>query len=255
MLLRRIIPTLLLKDFGLVKTKKFSKPKYIGDPINAVRIFNEKETDELILLYISASNKKPNFELISKIAEECFMPLTYSGGVRTIEDIKTIINLVIEKVSINSMFFDDPNFIRRAVDSFGSSTIIVSIDIKRNIWGKQGVSAYSGTKSKKIDVLDYALLTEKNGAGEIFINSIDRDGMKTGYDVQLLKTISENISVPIIACGGVSSYMDFKNVFLNTNVSACATGSIFVFHGNHDAVLISYPNPIELRDIIDINKN
>jgi len=251
MLLPRVIPVLLYKDKGLVKTRKFGNPKYLGDPINTVKIFNEKETDELIFLDISATvkNQKPNLNVIKNIAEECFMPVCYGGGIRTLEDIHSIIQLGIEKVCINSKFFEEPEFVRKASDAFGSSTIVVSIDVKRNFLKKYEVCSFSGSKSKKIHPADFALMAQDYGAGEIFINSVDRDGMRTGYDIDMLKAISDMVSVPVIACGGASGYDDMEKLFAQTNVAAAAAGSIFVFHGKLDAVLISYPNQEALNKI------
>lgn len=255
MLLPRLIPVLLLQDKGLVKTRRFEKPKYLGDPINTVRIFNEKETDELIFLDITASKlqKKPQFDIIRNIAEECFMPVCYGGGISTLEDIHTIIQLGVEKVSINSKFFEDPQFVRRAADTFGSSTIVVAMDIKKTFLNKYEVCAFSATKRKKMHPVDYALMAEDYGAGEIFVNSVDRDGMKTGYDLEILNQISQKVSVPVIACGGAAGLDDVKQLFEKTKVAAAAAGSMFVFHGKLDAVLISYPSQETLRMLFQKN--
>lgn len=250
MLLNRVIPVLLLQDKGLVKTIKFNNPKYVGDPINAVKIFNEKEVDELIFLDINATKdkKKPSFELLEKITSECFMPICYGGGINNIQDIKTIISLGVEKVCVNSFASENPYFIKDASDKFGSSTIVASIDVKKNIWGKYEVYINGGTKNTKKDPLELAVNYEKMGAGEILINSIDRDGTQKGYDINLIKSISSNVNLPVIACGGAGSFNDIKKVINEGNVSAAA-GSLFVFQGEHRAVLINYLSAEQISEI------
>lgn len=246
----RVIPVLLLKNAGLVKTQKFKEPKYVGDPINAVKIFNEKEVDELIFLDINASKekKKPNLKLLNEIATECFMPLCYGGGIKSIEDIKNIINCGVEKVSLNSVAIENPVFIRTAADVFGSSTIVVSIDIKKNFWGKKLIYTYSGTHSTGLDPIKFAVEMQKKGAGELLVNSIDNDGMMQGYDYELIRQISKEVDIPVIACGGAGSIQHFKEA-VNVGASALAAGSMFVFHGTHRAVLINYPSQKDLQNL------
>lgn len=251
MLQTRVIPCLLLKNNGLVKTVQFKDPKYVGDPINAVKIFNEKEVDELIFLDITATieNRKPNFKVISDIASECFMPFGYGGGIRNLDDIKKLFNLGVEKVVINSYAFENPQFIKDASEIFGSQSIIVSIDVKKSLFGKYEVFTQSGKKNIKLDPVKYAMLMENMGAGELFLNSIDRDGTMQGYDIELIKKVSESIKIPVIACGGVSKIEDFGEAVKKGGASGVAAGSMFVFYGKHRAVLISYPSIHELEKI------
>ncbi|MGZ4089399.1 MAG: AglZ/HisF2 family acetamidino modification protein [Bacteroidia bacterium] len=240
----RIIPCLLYKGSGLVKTVKFKDPVYIGDVTNAIRIFNEKEVDELILLDIEASVKKqkPNVGLVKKIASECFMPLCYGGGITSVQDIRDVVSVGVEKVSLNSIAVQNPAFVKEAASTFGSSTILVTIDYKKNMWGKLVVTGNSGHLKSKYNPLEFAQLMEDLGAGEIVVNSIDRDGTMTGYDVELLKRITEKVTIPVIAMGGAGKLDHFFEAINNANVSAVAAGSFFVFQGRHKAVLINYPD-------------
>jgi cyclase len=250
MLKIRVIPCLLLKNNGLVKTVKFSNEKYIGDPINAVRIFNDKEVDELTFLDISASleKRKPNLKMLNEIASECFMPLSYGGGITSIDDIKNVLNQGVEKVVINSFASENPDFIKMASDINGSSTIVVSIDVKRNLFGKYVVYSHSGKNKTKFEAVEYAIKMENMGAGEILLNSIDRDGTMSGYDVDLIKSITSAVGVPVIACGGAGNLNHFREAVSDGGASAVAAGSMFVFHGPHRAVLISYPSRKELEE-------
>ena len=243
MLKPRVIPILLLQENGLVKTKNFKNPKYIGDPINAVRIFNEKEVDELIFLDITTTryNKKINFELLSEIASECFMPLTYGGGVKDIDTIRKILKLGVEKICINSYMFKNANFVREAVKLFGSSTIVVSIDVKKNIFGKYKIWSHGGTKKVNTTFDNAIKLIEEIGVGEILINSIDKDGCMLGYDCSLINKVSKSVSIPVVASGGAGTIIDFQKAISN-GASAVGAGSMFVLHGKHKAVLITYPN-------------
>jgi imidazole glycerol-phosphate synthase subunit HisF len=245
----RIIPILLLKGTGLYKTVKFKEPKYIGDPLNALKIFNEKEVDELIVLDITAGieNKKPNYELLYQMAGECFMPLGYGGAVSTVEEIRKLISLGIEKVSINSNAVN-LGFIKEAADIFGSSTIMVSMDVKKNFWGKYEVYTKSGTYNTKMEAVKFADEICKAGAGELLINSIDRDGVMQGYDLDLVKSVSSQVDIPVIACGGAGMADHFKEA-VNAGASAVAAGSMFVFHGKHRAVLISYPEQSVIKNL------
>lgn len=247
MLKHRVIPILLLQNEGLIKTTKFKDPKYVGDPINAIRIFNDKEVDELVFLDILASKEKRmiDFDLIEKLASECFMPLCYGGGVRDIDSIRRILRLGVEKVSLNSSAFDNPDFVREAVSLFGSSTIVISIDVKKNLWGTYEVWTNGGTKNTKFSPVEAAKKMEALGAGEILLNSIDRDGTLLGYDDKLINQVSNSISVPLIAAGGAGKTADFSKA-INSGASAVAAGSMFVFHGKHKAVLITYPNRKDL---------
>ncbi|MCM2356961.1 MAG: AglZ/HisF2 family acetamidino modification protein [Geobacteraceae bacterium] len=252
MLGTRVIPCLLLRNQGLVKTVKFKDPKYVGDPINTVRIFNDKEVDELIFLDITATfeNKRPNFRLISDIASECFMPLGYGGGIRTVEDIKEILGLGAEKVIINSYALENTSFISEAAELFGSQSIVVSLDVKKNFFGNYEVFSHSGTKRTKLDPVSAAKQSEQMGAGELFLNSIDRDGTMQGYDIDLVSKVSGAVSIPVIASGGAGKLDDFSAAVNSGGASAVAAGSFFVFHGKHRAVLISFPTREEMQNIL-----
>ena len=248
MLRTRVIPCLLLKSRGLVKTVKFKDPKYIGDPLNALKIFNEKEVDELIFLSIDATinNSEPLYDLIEDITKECFMPFCYGGGIKTIEQIQKILKLGVEKVAINSAAYEDPEFVREACHIFGSSTIVVSIDVKKNVFGKYQVVINGGTLNTKLDPMEHSKKMEELGVGELIINSIDRDGTMVGYDLNLIKKVTSIVNIPVIACGGAKSISDFAKVSIEAGASAAAAGSMFVFHGKHKAVLITYPERKEL---------
>jgi cyclase len=248
MLQARIIPCLLLKNKGLVKTVKFRDPRYIGDPINSVRIFNQKEVDELIFLDITVSRSggEPPLELVSKISDECNMPLAYGGGVRTIGQLRALFNAGVEKVSINSTVMEHPSFIKEASDLFGSQSIIVSIDVKKRWNGSYEAYTYGGTKPTGQDPVSLAKKAESLGAGEIMINSIDRDGTMEGYDIGLISRISRCLSIPVIACGGAGRMDDFFSAIREGGASAAAAGSYFIYHGRRRAVLINYPTRQEL---------
>lgn len=249
MLKTRIIPCLLLHDGGLVKTEKFKDPKYVGDPINAVRIYNEKEVDELIFLDIDASKlqREPNLSIIEDLATECFMPFAYGGGITTLQQIQRILNIGVEKVIINHTALENIEFVREASKHFGSSTVIVAIDIKKDIWGHYKVFDHVRKKSTGASVQEYIKKVCDAGAGELFINNVDRDGTYQGFDTNILQNVNSLVSVPVIACGGASSLNDLKDVVSKTDVSGVAAGSIFVYQGPHRAVLISYPSQEELQ--------
>ena len=206
MLKTRVIPCLLLKDESLVKTVKFGKYGYIGDTINTVRIFNELEVDELIFLDINATKQKksPNIKILQEIADECFMPLAYGGGIRTIEDAKKIFSIGIEKIVINSYAMEKPEFINELAQYFGNQSIIGSIDVKKNIFGKYEVYTHSGSKKAKINPVEWAVKLEKLGAGELILTSIAREGTWKGYDTEITKEVSESVRIPVIANGGAS---------------------------------------------------
>ena len=252
MLKTRVIPILLLKDKGLVKTKQFKEPKYVGDPINAIKIFNDKQVDELVFLDTTATSeqREPNYKLIATIAGECFMPLSYGGGIKTVEQIKKILSLGVEKVILNSGAFTNPNLVNDASAMFGSSTIVVCIDYKKNFWGKSEVYIQAGSKSVKYSPLEYAKKMEELGAGELILNSIVSDGMYRGYDIETLKAITVNVNIPVVASGGASKLEDFSNAVNIGGASGVAAGSLFVFHGPHKAVLINYPEIKILETIL-----
>jgi len=245
----RVIPCLLLRNLGLVKTVKFKNPTYLGDPINIVKIFNDKEVDELMFLDIMATveNKRPPFKLLEKVASEAFMPLGYGGGIRTLEDIKTILGLGIEKVIINSYAVENPAFIRQAADFAGSSSVVVSMDVKKNRWGKYEVFTHSGRKATGLDPVKFAVEMANIGAGELFLNSIDRDGTMQGYDLALTTRVASAVNIPVVACGGAHTVQDLEAAVKQGGASAAGAGSMFVFQGPHRAVLISYPTSQELK--------
>lgn len=245
----RVIPVLLLKNGGLYKTIKFTDPKYIGDPINAIRIFNDKEVDELVLLDIAATieKKDPNLSVLKDIASECFMPLSFGGGIRSIEMIREILNVGVEKVVLNTAAVERPALILESSRFFGNSTIAVSIDAKKNLLGNYVVYTYGGREKTKLNPVDWAIELERLGAGEIIINSIEQDGMMQGYDCKLIKSVADAVSIPVIAAGGAGSVKDFAKAINDCNASAVAAGSYFVFQGKHRAVLITYPSKIEIQ--------
>lgn len=249
-LFNRVIPCLLLEDGGLVKTRQFGKPKYVGDPINAVRIFNDKYVDELIFLDIRASrlNQEPDYDLIERIAGECFMPLCYGGGVKSLEQAKKLVSLGVEKISVNSAFIDNPALIKQLVAELGAQSVVGAVDIKRNFWGHERVFDASRKRLTALDPETHIKQLITAGAGEIFINDVDRDGMFTGYDIERLKRLSQTSSVPLVACGGAQSLEDMQLAFEN-GVSAAAAGSMFVFYGPHRAVLITYPEYTKIRKL------
>jgi cyclase len=237
-----------------VKTIKFRDPTYLGDPINIIKIFNDKEVDELILLDITASieDRKPNFNLIEEIASECFMPICYGGGIHSTDDIERIISLGIEKIAINTYAVENPEFIRRASDLIESQSILISIDVKLNWNGKYNISIYGGRRKTNWDVVDLAQKIEIMGAGEILINSIDRDGTMKGYDINLIEIVTRAVSIPVIACGGAGNLNDIKASVSEGGASAVAAGSLFVYQGRHRAVLINYPTEEEINKLFNI---
>lgn len=250
MLNHRVIPCLLLSNDGLVKTQQFSKPKYVGDPINAIRIFNEKEVDELMVLDIDASKarRSPNFELIEQLAGECFMPLCYGGGIKTLSDAKTLFGLGIEKVSLQTALATDTKLIRQIADLYGEQSVVVSMDIKRSWLGRPKIYSRSGVRFVEDDWRRQLVELVKLGAGEVLLNSVDRDGMRSGMDLELIREASSLVDVPVIAIGGVGSMTDIKAA-TDAGASAVGVGSFFVFQGPHRAVLITYPRYDELQHL------
>jgi cyclase len=251
MLRTRVIPVLLIQDGGLYKTQRFKDPKYVGDPINAVKIFNEKEVDEIIVLDISATreNRGPDFNLIADIATECFMPFCYGGGVKSIEQMKRLFSLGAEKIALNTSAVETPHLIQEAAKLFGAQAIVASIDVKKSWLGKYEVFTRCGQTKIKQDPVSLAQELEKLGAGEIMINSIDHDGLMTGYDLKLIKSLTDAVRIPVIACGGAGSVEHFHQAVKEAGASAVAAGSMFVFHGKHRAVLITYPEPSIVESI------
>jgi len=253
MIKTRVIPVLLLKGKGLVKTERFENPKYLGDPINIVKIFNEKEAHELVLLdiYATTENRPPQFNYIQDIASECFMPLGYGGGIKTLGHIKKILALGFEKVVLNSIAVENPEFVGQASDMFGSQSIVISIDVKKEPFGKYEVYIRNGKIATQRNSIDFAKQMEQMGAGEILLNSIDRDGTMSGYDIELIKSVSTSVSIPVLACGGASCLRDFSDAVKLGGASAVVAGSMFVFHGKHRAVLISFPDSERLKEYLE----
>lgn len=247
----RVIPVLLLKNLGLVKSLKFKDYKYIGDPINAVKLFNDLRADELVFLDILASKEKRTIQLsfVERVGDECNMPFSVGGGIISIPEIKSILNAGAEKVIINSAAVENPEFIRDAALEFGSSTIVVSIDVKKNFFGKEITYSMGGTKATGYSPVDFAKLMQEKGAGEIILNSIDKDGTMEGYDLHLVKKVSEAVTIPVVACGGAGAYSHLADCFKNAFASAVAAGSMFVYHGPRKGVLINYPSKVELHTI------
>ena len=252
MLINRIIPVLLLSNNGLVKTKKFSSPKYVGDPINAVKIFNDKEVDELIFLDVDATKLKrePNLDLLKNIASECFMPLAYGGGISSVKNAEDVINVGIEKIVLNSSALVNPTLINELSKVLGSQSVVVAVDVKNTIFGDYIIFSHSSKKRANYNLLEYIKMIQDLGAGEIFINSVNRDGMMTGYDIELIKLILDQAEVPLVFCGGASSLDDFIEVSKINKYVGLAAGSIFVFKGTHRAVLINYPDLDKLKEMM-----
>ncbi|VAW80181.1 Similar to imidazole glycerol phosphate synthase cyclase subunit (LPS cluster) [hydrothermal vent metagenome] len=244
MLRTRIIPCLLVRNKGLVKTVKFGASKYIGDPINVVKIFNEKEADELIVLDIDATinDIPPNFVMIQKLAAECRMPLCYGGGVKTVAQAKKIISFGVEKVAISSEAIINPHLISSIANEIGSQSVVVVLDVKKSLFGKYEVFTHNGKKKTGCTPVELAIRAEKLGAGEIVINSIDQDGMMQGYDLALATILRNAITIPMTVIGGAGSLEDIEKLVMECGVIGAAAGSIFVFKGSYKAVLINYPN-------------
>jgi imidazole glycerol-phosphate synthase subunit HisF len=248
MLRPRVIPTLLIQNKGLVKTCRFKNPVYLGDPINAIKIFNEKEVDELVIFDIEASKngKGIDWNMLNRINREAFMPLGYGGGINNIQDIKRIINLGYEKVIINSAALDNPQLIKDAAEIIGSQSLVICVDIRKNLNGSFKVYNHINHEITNLDPVEYIKTLESIGAGEIIVQSVDKEGTYLGYDINITKEISRKVKIPVIALGGASSLMDINQV-LKSEISAAAAGSIFVFFGRLRAVLINYPSHEEIE--------
>lgn len=245
----RVIPVLLLHRGGLVKSVRFKKYKYVGDPINAVKIFNEKEIDEIVILDIDASMEMrgPNISQIADIAGEAFIPVAYGGGISTVQHVRQLMYNGVEKVIFNSAAIKTPELLTQVANLVGSQSVVASIDVKKDILGRYKVFSENGTTNTKLDPVEFAQRIAKAGAGEILITNIDRDGTFSGYDIALISKIANAVDVPVIACGGASNINDFRNAVMN-GASAVAAGSMFVFQRPHNAVLISYPSQFELKE-------
>lgn len=247
----------MLKGKGLVKTIKFKDPTYIGDPINAVKIFNDLKADELIFLDITASREGRciDFKFVKDIGDEAFMPIGVGGGISTVQQIEKIFKSGAEKVVINTSAILTPNLIKDAAEYFGSQSIVVCLDCKKNIFGKYETYIKGGTENTHLNPLDLAVKMQDLGAGEIIVNSIDCDGMMKGYDLYLIKSISKRVEIPVIASGGAGKLEHLKEAYFEGYASALAAGSMFVFHGPRRAVLINYPSKKEIREIFNGSRN
>lgn len=245
----RVIPVLLLTQNGMVKTKQFTQPRYLGDPINAVRIFNEKRADELVLLDIEATKKgRIEFNWISDIVSEAFMPIAYGGGINFLSQCVELFKRGVEKVVINSAIPERPQLIAEVAERFGTQAVVVSIDVKKNFWKKNKVYTRNGKKELKFDPVELARKAEALGAGEIVLTSIEREGMFCGYDTALLQTVSSAVGIPVVANGGAASVADFELAVKEGGCSAVAASSIFVFAGKGEGMLINYPSESELQE-------
>ena len=239
----RVIPVLTLDNEKLVKTVRFKNPNYIGDPINAVKLFNDKEVDEIILLDITATkqNRKPNFKRIEEICSEAFMPFAYGGGISNMQQIDTLFKIGLEKVILNTILSKNINIIKDTINKYGSQSIVASIDIKKNIFGKYKAYSKSGKNMVKYSIEDYLKKITEAGIGEVFVNSIDKDGTFNDYDYSIIKMISEICHVPVTVCGGANSLSSFKDA-IEAGASAVAAGSFFIYKGKAKGVLINYPS-------------
>ena len=253
MLYPRIIPCLLIHNKGLTKTVKFKEGKYVGDPLNAVRIFNEKEVDELMVLDIDATVNgiEPNYVLIEKMAKECRMPLCYGGGIKTSAQAKQIFSYGVEKIAISSLAVEKPDVVSEIAAAVGNQSVVVVMDVhKRKLFGKYELYTHNGTKATGLNPVDFAIEMQKRGAGELVINSIDNDGMMMGFDMKLIDSVKRAVSIPVTVIGGAGSLDDMGEVIKQHGIIGVSAGSIFVFKGKYKAVLINYPNPQEKEAFI-----
>lgn len=255
MLRPRIIPCLLVQNNGLVKTVGFKDPKYVGDPINAVKIFNEKEVDELMVLDIDASvtNREPDFDLIRKLAIECRMPFCYGGGVKTVAHAKKIISLGAEKVALSAAAVLQPDLLKTIGDAVGVQSVVVVLDVKKKglFGGAYEIFIHNGKKATGIKLKDFLVTLRQIGVGELVINSIEKDGTMTGYDQELIRLVRESVDFPMTVLGGAGSYEDLTGIIRQHGVIGVAAGSLFVFKGKYRAVLISYPSKDEKQHILN----
>lgn len=246
----RVIPCLLINNGDLVKTKKFKNPNYLGDPINAVKIFNEEEADELCILDISShKNKTINWSLLKDIVSEAFMPLAYGGGIASLESAKKLFRMGFEKLIFNTTLTTDKQLIKDVVAYAGAQSIVASIDVKKNLFGGEECYIDCGDRNIKKKCVPYLKEIEELGVGEVFINSIDNDGMMKGYNINLIKSVTTNTNLPVIACGGAGKLEDLADAIKRGGAHAVAAGSIFVYYGSRNAVLINYPTEEELKRV------
>jgi cyclase len=243
----RVIPVLLLLNNGLVKTVRFSKPNYIGDPINAVKIFNEKEVDEIVLLDISKDQKQPNFTRVREICSEAFMPFAYGGSIHSMDHIKQLFDCGIEKIILNSAAYQTPEIIEKASAVYGNQSILVAMDVKKTLLGGKQVHIKNGQVNTHLKPLEYAQRAINAGAGEIILTSVDYEGTTKGFDLELIRNVSSNIAVPLVAHGGAGNINDFTDA-IRAGASAVAAGSMFVYHGQKQGILINYPSQAKLMN-------
>lgn len=250
MLRTRVIPALLLRNESLVKTKRFGKFTYVGDPANTVRIFNELEVDELLFLDITATRecRRPNLSVLREIADECFMPLGYGGGIQSLEDAKQVFEIGIEKVALNAAALDNPALITQIAKTYGSQAVIVAIDVKSARFGRQGVFRHTDGRVTRLDPVVWAREAEARGAGEILLTSVDREGTWSGFDLDLVRVVSEAVSIPVIAHGGAATTFDIGRAIREGGASAVAVGSMVVFQKKGMGVLVNFPDAAALRE-------
>lgn len=255
MLYPRIIPCLLVHNKGLVKTIKFKDPKYVGDPINAVKIFNEKEADELMVLDIDATreNREPDYKMIENLARECRMPLCYGGGIKTAEQAQRIFNLGVEKIAISSIAIENEKIIKEIASQVGNQSVVVVLDVKKKLFGGYDVYTNNGKNKTKVDLIKFVEEIQELGIGEIVLNSIDHDGEMKGYDFHLIEMLRPLIHVPLTVLGGAGSLDDVGQLIKKYRIIGASAGSLFVFKGKYRAVLISYPNEDEKNTLIKHN--
>ena len=254
MLKVRVIPTLLLQNESLVKTVRFKKPGYIGDPINTVRIFNELEVDELVFLDITATNEQrtPNYKILHEIANECFMPLSYGGGITSLDQAKTIFSIGFEKIVLNSAVHFDSDLIGQIAEIYGNQAVIISIDVKKNLWGKYEVWSHAGKQNTNKNPVEWAKEVEQLGAGELLLTSIDREGAWTGFDIGLVRKVTDKVSIPVIAHGGAGTIEHICEVVKQGKSSAVALGSMVVYQQKGYGVLVNFPDKQELQNLLAI---
>lgn len=252
MLQPRIIPCLLIQDKGLVKTINFKQSKYVGDPINAVRIFNEKKVDELTVFDISATvkNVEPDFKMIENLASECRMPFCYGGGIKTLDQAKKILSLGVEKIALSSVVLDTPEIITSLSQDVGSQSVVVVIDVKKKFFGGYDIYSHNGTIKRNFSLVDFVSKIQSLGAGEIILNSIDNDGLMQGYDLNLIRKLKNIIKVPLTALGGCGQINDIQHLIDEFGVIGVAVGSLFVFKGKYKAVLINYIDHVQKNNLL-----
>lgn len=252
MIKTRVIPCLLLHETGFFKTTRFKNPVYLGDPINILKIFNEKEADEIMIFDISATTagKEPRFELLAEMSSECFMPLGYGGGLKDLEQMTKLFSMGFEKICLNSEALQNPAIIEQAASRFGSQSIVVCLDVRKTFLKSYQVYTHSGSQAAGLGPVDAAIEIEKRGAGELIVNSVDRDGTMQGYDIELLKSVSRVVSIPVVALGGAGNIEHLSQAVRQGGVSAVGAGSMFVFKGPHRAVLINMPTREKLDQVL-----